>query len=388
MAEQESELDAACREVAVTAHPSRRARRRDGLLVAMLAGALASVGVAQADAPAAAVARLRKSDLTLDDARAVVPTLVTAPVTLRLQASDALRASYLQRTARHAKACGELAKAIAAAAPKRADAKSGKKAAADPADGPRGRALATSRRDGLTKEAIHDVIDPEVKALEDLLWPSRETLVQKAPALQTAFEALQRERADLPQWHALYGESTAGLELHPDAEKHFLKTPPPPPPLPLAGLDDEWTVWTLLAMPLSARDRGALEANEAFRATMDPEEMAGNTALNRLRWLLGLPLLRIDPKLAAAARDHSLDMETLGFFAHESPVAGKKSPGDRAARFGTSGGAENIAAGQSTGADAVRAWWYSPGHHKNMLGGHARVGLGRHAQKWTQMFGG
>lgn len=343
---------------------------------------------AQADPPAAVVARLRKPDLQLADATAIVPTLVSAPVTLRLQASDGLRAAYLQRLAKHAKACGELGKAIAAAAPRRAEPKGGKKAAADPAEGPRSRALAASRKADLSKETIQGAIDPEVRALEELLWPAREALVAKNPGLQTAFDALRSERAELPRWHALYGESTAGLELHPDAEKHFLKNPPPAPPPPLAGLDDEWTVWTLLALPLSARDRGALEANEAFRATMDPEEVAGNTALNRLRWLLGLPLLRIDAKLAAAARDHSLDMETLGFFAHESPVAGKKSPSDRAARFGTSGGAENIAAGQSTGQDAVRAWWYSPGHHKNMLGGHARVGLGRHAQKWTQMFGG
>lgn len=343
---------------------------------------------AQAEAPAAAVARLRKPDLALDDARAIVPRLVTAPVTLRLQASDALRGAYLQRLGKHAKACGDLGKAIAAATPKRAEAKGGKKAAADPADGARSRALAASRRGDLSKETIQGVIDPEVRTLEELLWPTREALIAKNPSLQTAFDGLRDERGELPHWHALYGESTAGLELHPDAEKHFLKNPPPAPPPPLAGLDDEWTVWTLLALPMSARDRGALEANEAFRATMDPEELAGNTALNRLRWLLGLPLLRIDAKLAAAARDHSLDMETLGFFAHESPVAGKTSPSDRAARFGTSGGAENIAAGQSTGQDAVRAWWYSPGHHKNMLGGHARVGLGRHAQKWTQMFGG
>ena len=38
---------------------------------------------------------------------------------------------------------------------------------------------------------------------------------------------------------------------------------------------------------------------------------------------------------------------------------------------------ENIAAGQDTGEGAIHAWWHSPGHHKNMLGGHGRVGLGR-----------
>jgi hypothetical protein len=376
-------MDAAERQEAV-----RSGRSPSALAITVLCACQAPAQTPTPPSPAAVLAQVRAANLALDDARAAVPALQTAPVTIRLQASDALRSNYLQRTARHAKACAELGKAIAAAAPKRAEPKGGKKPAADPIDGHRSRALAASRREGLTKEIIHDVIDPELQALATALWPEREALVTKAPALQTAFDALQRERAELPEWYALYGESTAGLELHPDAEKHFLKNPPPSPPLPLAGLDDEWTAWTLLAMPLSARDRSALEANETLRATMDPQEIAGNTALNRLRWLLGLPVLRIDPKLAAAARDHSLDMETLGFFAHESPVAGKKSPGDRAARFGTSGGAENIASGQESGPAAVQSWWYSPGHHRNMLGGHGRVGLGRHARKWTQMFGG
>jgi uncharacterized protein YkwD len=80
-------------------------------------------------------------------------------------------------------------------------------------------------------------------------------------------------------------------------------------------------------------------------------------------------------------------MQRLGFFAHESPVEGKRTPGDRAAKAGTSGGAENIARGQRTAKSANQAWWYSPGHHKNMLGGHARIGLGRKDDFWTQMFG-
>jgi uncharacterized protein YkwD len=80
-------------------------------------------------------------------------------------------------------------------------------------------------------------------------------------------------------------------------------------------------------------------------------------------------------------------MKRLGFFSHESPVPGKRTPGDRAALAGTSASAENIAAGQSKGVDAIGAWYYSPGHHKNMFGGHARVGLGHSDTLWTQMFG-
>ena len=338
----------------------------------------------------ALVARLRLDALTLDEAATLAPLLVTQPIAVRLQGCDALRATFLERQKRHAKACQDVARTIARLVGKPADKPTGGsgKRVADPADALRSQALALSRQEGLTKDTIHRAIDPLVAELEQLLWPSWESLASRDPGLAEAMAALREERAALARWFQLYSESTLGLELHPDAEKHFAKVPPPPAPLPVAALDDEGTVWTLLAMPLSARDRKTLESNETLRPGSDPEEFAGTTSLNRLRWLLGLSLLRLDDKLTKAARDHSADMATLGFFDHTSPVEGKRTPGDRAARFGTSAGAENIAAGHDTGASAIRGWWYSPGHHRNMLGNHGRVGLGRSAQHWTQMFGG
>jgi uncharacterized protein YkwD len=144
-------------------------------------------------------------------------------------------------------------------------------------------------------------------------------------------------------------------------------------------------------MPMSAGDRRVLLENRAMESApdlkLDPEVGLGVLDLNRLRILLGSNALRIDPKLCVASQGHSEDMQRLGFFAHESPVEGKRTPGDRAAKAGTSGGAENIARGQRTAKSANQAWWYSPGHHKNMLGGHARIGLGRKDDFWTQMFG-
>ena len=97
--------------------------------------------------------------------------------------------------------------------------------------------------------------------------------------------------------------------------------------------------------------------------------------------------MAIDPDLTGAARDHSADMESLKFFAHESPVPGKKTPGDRAQRFGTSYSGENIAMGTIDGTAANQMWWHSPGHHKNMLGSHGRVGVGRSGVYWTELFG-
>lgn len=331
--------------------------------------------------------RLRADDLTLDEAATLVPNLQIEPLTIRLPACDALRSLYLERTKQHARSCQELARDLGKVVATVQRDQLGKDGA-DAAAAAQKQALAISRHKDLSKERIHADIDPLFAQIEALLWPATERVHTAAPELQARFDQLQPEREQLQRAWALYGESTLGLELHPDAAKHFAKVVPPPAPLPAAALNDEWTVWTLLGLGLSGRDQKVLEANEALRATSDPEEFAGVTALNRLRFLLGLPLLRIDPKLSAAARDHSTDMVTLGFFAHESPVAGKRTPGDRASRFGSSAGAENIAAGQETGAGAIKAWWYSPGHHKNLLGGHGRVGLGRHEQTWTQMFGG
>jgi uncharacterized protein YkwD len=80
-------------------------------------------------------------------------------------------------------------------------------------------------------------------------------------------------------------------------------------------------------------------------------------------------------------------MQKLGFFSHESPVPGKKTPWDRAKRFGTTASAENIAAGYQDGRAVNLGWFHSPGHHRNMLGNHRRVGVGRAGGYFTEMFG-
>lgn len=371
--------------------PMRRRRRRGALLAAGAATILfAATSPAQAE-PASLpgpelVKRLKQPQLPIAEAEAYAPQLASVPIALRLQGCSALRDTFLARQKAHKKACVDVQKQIAHAAeakPPRAA-----KNQADAVDLARRAALAVTRRERLDKEAIHQEIDPRVDELTTLLWLGREQLLASEPHLNDALNALRHERDELQRWHQAYASSTLGLELYPDAEKYFVKAPPPPPPLPAAALDDECTIWTLLAMPLSSRDRQVLDTNEGLRATSDPEEFAGTTELNRIRWLLGLPLLRIDDKLVLAARDHSQDMVHLGFFAHESPVAGKRTPGDRAGKFGTSAHAENIAQGHGSGPEAIRGWWYSPGHHKNLLGNHATVGLGRSAQTWTQMFGG
>jgi uncharacterized protein YkwD len=248
--------------------------------------------------------------------------------------------------------------------------------------------LGAARSQDLSKETIRTVSDPAVAALEELLvvrpaqvWDADEELFEAFVELLDAFEVEGRvhgwwSRAvqALREGGSPRAAERLGEHADPRAFEERL----------MAGLRQAAEA----ATPLTSKDLANLEFNASVAEELDPEEVAGIADLNHLRILLGLGVQRIDVKLCEAGRDHSKDMATLGFFAHESPVEGKTTPWMRAERFGTTAGSENIAAGQATGPAAIRAWWYSPGHHKNMLGGGARTGLGRHGSHWTQLFGG
>ena len=133
----------------------------------------------------------------------------------------------------------------------------------------------------------------------------------------------------------------------------------------------------------------ALNRKTAKDKQVPAAEVTGIEECNELRMLVGLNALLLDPKLCAAARDHSTDMAEKGFFAHESPVPGKKTPWDRAKNFGTSASGENIYMGSADPHAANMGWFYSPGHHKNMFSpGQRRIGMGCSGNHWTQMFGG
>jgi uncharacterized protein YkwD len=110
------------------------------------------------------------------------------------------------------------------------------------------------------------------------------------------------------------------------------------------------------------------------------------TLLNHERVTMGLNPLRLEEKLSAATLGHSEDMARLGFFAHESPVEGKKSPWDRArlAGFGGNANGENIFMGSANFASAYHAWFASDGHRFIMFGTGSNVlGVGVAGVHWT-----
>ena len=111
---------------------------------------------------------------------------------------------------------------------------------------------------------------------------------------------------------------------------------------------------------------------------------------NEYRMMMGLRALRIELVLIDAARSHSVEMRTLGYFDHVSPVAGRRMPWDRAKLAGFPGPmvGENIAMGYETAEEVHEGWRTSPAHHRNMLAPEwERIGVAFDDDHWTQMFG-
>ena len=223
--------------------------------------------------------------------------------------------------------------------------------------------LELAKTSGLDKNDIIAKGDPAMKKLNEL------TIADRAEVLDGSQE-LKDQRQLLYRLLELRGKMAASEP--PDAEQH------------IAAAEE---LSCLLALPINSAMRRILEHNARVEGKLSPEEAEGIRDLNRMRLLLGLPALRIDLRLCQAARDHSRDMRTRKFFSHDSPVPGKETPWKRAKQAGTTASAENIAAGPRTGRGAIGTWFHSPGHFKNMLGSHQRVGIGHDGGKWTQMFG-
>jgi uncharacterized protein YkwD len=135
------------------------------------------------------------------------------------------------------------------------------------------------------------------------------------------------------------------------------------------------------------KDQKIMLANSELRGKVPDAEYRQVWQTNLYRILAGKTPLKLNPSLCEAARDHSKDMFELKFFAHESPVPGKRTPSDRAQRFKASASGENIFMGDPSPDASFWAWFRSLGHHQNMLREYAEIGVGLHDKYWTQMFG-
>jgi len=138
--------------------------------------------------------------------------------------------------------------------------------------------------------------------------------------------------------------------------------------------------------PAGALPRGGGCADTALApsaATLPAVRAALLCLHNRDRAARGLPPLRENARLRAAAVAHARDMVRDGYFAHERPGGADMATRILDAGYGrhrASSLGENIAWGTgrlATAAEIHRAWMASPGHRANILQRQFReVGIG------------
>lgn len=111
------------------------------------------------------------------------------------------------------------------------------------------------------------------------------------------------------------------------------------------------------------------------------------TIVNSERSQSGCDPVSVEPRLAAAAQEHSEDMNERDYMDHYNPDG--EGPGERAERHGYSAwGAENVAKGQQDAEQVMESWMNSPGHRDNILNCDLQtIGVGESGHAWTQKFG-
>jgi hypothetical protein len=210
-------------------------------------------------------------------------------------------------------------------------------------------------------------------------WQARGLSIDADPATSAAeslalfglpISPVQRELASDGTFYTVQWFERARFELHPNV---------------LLGL-------------LGSEARGYNDLRAPILATPAMLEVEVIRLTNGERTARGLPPLRANPHLTAAARAHNDDMIRHGFFAHQGSDG--SSPADRACRQGytpydgmTCLVAENIGSGYPTPSSVVAGWMDSPGHRANMLDPNSReIGLGYAAggswgHYWTMTLG-
>ncbi len=94
-------------------------------------------------------------------------------------------------------------------------------------------------------------------------------------------------------------------------------------------------------------------------------------------WYPAVPALTVQSQLTSAAQGHAADMATNNYFSHTAPNGADPIARMTAAGYHGTAWGENIAAGQTSVAEVMTAWWNSPGHCENFMAGFlSQVGFG------------
>ena len=106
-------------------------------------------------------------------------------------------------------------------------------------------------------------------------------------------------------------------------------------------------------------------ASGAFASDITRESVVRE--MNVRRATFGLPALREDSRLDAAADDRVSDMEDQGYWAHKSPDGREPFVWLRPHGYAYHFAGENLAAGFETAEVMVDAWMESIGHRANIM---------------------
>lgn len=137
---------------------------------------------------------------------------------------------------------------------------------------------------------------------------------------------------------------------------------------------------------LIKENKKIMEANEANK-TVSVVEKEMIRYQNEYRIMMGLRALQIDDQLSRAARKHSEFMQSVGKFAHSGIGDGEPSGRARAEGYSGSSVGENIAMGMQEPRSAFDGWYWSYGHHLNIIGAYNSIGGGIAEKYYTTMFG-
>ncbi|MDO4550469.1 MAG: CAP domain-containing protein [Planctomycetia bacterium] len=233
------------------------------------------------------------------------------------------------------------------------------------------------QKSDFTKEDVQTKIQPVVDEMLEMCWVDPETLVAEN-------EKVAEDRKNFLKKMRFHDACVEVYNELISSDSEMKKKQTTEEILKLIEFD-----LILSALPVSAQGKKILKVNQNLSLTIDFQEALCISYINRYRILLEREPFLVDLGLCAVARDHSHDMATEGFFSHTSPIKGKSSFTDRAKRMGVKGAnSENIYMGSSEGKSSACGWFYSPGHHKNMMNSAKRVGVGRFGVHYTMMTGG
>lgn len=122
---------------------------------------------------------------------------------------------------------------------------------------------------------------------------------------------------------------------------------------------------------------------------LDAHEAEQVRITNAYRLMFGRRALAWNPRIHAAAEDHSDYMSRTGDFGHFEPDPETRTPNDRMGRRGYDAGvSENCHMGGGDPMGAHVGWTRSSGHHRNLLmEGHREMASALAGPFWTQNFG-